>query len=217
MSQFVSIRYVLGIPGMLKEMGGKLIIDSEFIKFTRFGKEKARIKIQDIMQVEINKETDFIPGVEKGRSVIGRGLVGGLLFGPAGLVLGGMSGIPKKTVRQSKTKNNWFVLIAFNLNGVSNIAVFKVDAIFFKERKARKIANEIITFRQTALEQVTTSTLKETELYCPHCQHKVSPSSNFCDACGGPLNSIKCPSCSSMNPVTNDFCFKCGIKLRTQS
>lgn len=34
--------------------------------------------------------------VEKSKSVIGRGVVGGLVFGPAGLLLGGMSGIGSK-------------------------------------------------------------------------------------------------------------------------
>jgi len=151
MSEFVNIRYISGIPGLLKKIGCKLIIDDNNIKVSRFGKIKANIQIKDIIQVGAKKETDFIPSEMKDKTVIGRALAGGLLLGPFGALFGGMSGIGEKTKKQAKTSNNWFVLIAFQSKGVQNIANFQVDALIFKERVANKIVNEIVTKRQTAI------------------------------------------------------------------
>ncbi|MNI87570.1 hypothetical protein D3C73_1447780 [compost metagenome] len=41
--------------------------------------------------------------------MLGRGIVGGLVFGPAGLILGGLSGIGKK----SKFEKNYFYIVSF--------------------------------------------------------------------------------------------------------
>lgn len=151
MSVYVNITYLNGIPGLLKKMGCKLIIDDDNVNVSRFGKIKANISVKDIIQIEAKKETDFTPSEEKDKSVIGRAIVGGLLLGSLGAMVGGMSGVGKKTKKQATTTNNWFVLIAFDLDGVQNIAVFQVNALIFKERVANRIVNEIITKRQYIL------------------------------------------------------------------
>jgi len=161
MTEFVNIIYISGIPGLVKKMGCKLIIDDDNINVSRFGKIKANIKIKDIIQVEAKKETDFTPSTEKDKSVIGRAIGGGLLLGPLGAVVGGMSGVGKKTKKQATTTNNWFVLIAFSLDGVQNIAVFQVEALIFKERVANKIVNEIITKRQLTLSKAKNENKEE--------------------------------------------------------
>lgn len=66
-----------------------------------------KIPIKKIKDTLITTEREF---VEKSKSVLGRGVAGGLLFGPAGLVLGGLSGIGKK----QKTITNYFYIISFD-------------------------------------------------------------------------------------------------------
>lgn len=157
MSEFINIRYISGIPGIAKKMGCTLKIDGIQIKVSRFGKIKGIIKIKDVIQVEAKKETDFTPGQEKDKSVIGRALGGGILLGPLGAVVGGMSGIGTKTKKQAKTTDNWFVIIAYNLDSVHNIAIFHVDQLMFQERNANKIVNEIVTKRQLILAKPKTN------------------------------------------------------------
>jgi len=145
------IRYINGIPGLKPNKGCTLIIDEESLKVKRYFKIRAEIKIKDIMQVESKKETEFIPGKEKDKSVIGRAIGGGLLLGPVGAMVGGMSGVGKKTIEESSSKENWYIVIAYKLDGVQNIAIFRSEALFLKERLANKIVNELVTNRQKVL------------------------------------------------------------------
>lgn len=54
--------------------------------------------------------TNEVSTVQKGKSVIGRGAAGGLLFGPVGAVVGGLSGTGKKTKKEVKT----YLIISFH-------------------------------------------------------------------------------------------------------
>ena len=56
------------------------------------------ISLKDIVNVAIISDKELI---EKDKSVIGRGLVGGVLFGGVGLLLGGLSGVGSKSVMQN--------------------------------------------------------------------------------------------------------------------
>lgn len=60
---------------------------------------------------------------EISKSVVGRGIAGGLIFGPAGLLLGGMSGIGKK---KGIKKSRVFIISFINSSGdISNITLEK--------------------------------------------------------------------------------------------
>ena len=68
---------------------------------------------------------DFIDNkniATKNKNVVGRGIVGGLLFGPAGLILGGLSGIGTKTAVTIETA---FVVSFVNKNGEIDNLVFE--------------------------------------------------------------------------------------------
>lgn len=144
------VKYLFGIPDLSKEFHTSLRVESEGISLYRFNKIKAKIKYDDLVQVQVKKETELIPGKEKDKSVIGRSIAGGLLMGPLGgmaigAVVGGMDGVGKKTIKNSKKKDNWFVLVAFRDSGIPCIATFSPEALVFNEKKARQISQAIIT------------------------------------------------------------------------
>lgn len=64
------------------------------------GKDKViqqyKIKAADVLDFGIVKVSEL-----KNQSVIGRGAVGGLLFGPVGAVLGGMSAVAKSKIKST--------------------------------------------------------------------------------------------------------------------
>ncbi|WP_295714152.1 hypothetical protein [Mucilaginibacter sp.] len=62
----------------------------------RFKLQKVGISFNDIVSVHIEDKETITQFKEK--SVIGRALIGGLLLGPIGAIIGGMTGIGKKEV-----------------------------------------------------------------------------------------------------------------------
>lgn len=87
----------------------KTIIHLSYDKIIAVGGEK-----------EVNTQT-----VETNKSPIARGIVGGALFGGAGLVLGGLSGLNKKTTTVKNT-NNYVYIKYKNSDNQENILTFKI-------------------------------------------------------------------------------------------
>lgn len=88
------------------------------------GKKKGYlIAYNQITNVQTSSETQII---EKDKSVIGRGIAGGLLFGPAGAVVGGLSGLGTKT----ETKHNKSLIVSFTSKngGEREISLQATDA-----------------------------------------------------------------------------------------
>ena len=67
---------------------------------------KYTIPFKDIKNLNVCTEKEI---KEKSRSVIGRGLVGGALLGPAGAIVGGMSGVKNKQT----TKETYYLVIDY--------------------------------------------------------------------------------------------------------
>lgn len=65
-----------------------------------------KVPLEKIIDTAMITEKEI---VEKGKSVVGRGLLGGSIFGPAGLILGGLSGVGKK----SKTEYTKIYIVSF--------------------------------------------------------------------------------------------------------
>lgn len=59
--------------------------------------------------------------VEKGKSVTGRAIAGGVLLGPLGILVGGMSGIGNK----SKTETKYYIVFNYNSNDGVKILSFE--------------------------------------------------------------------------------------------
>lgn len=83
---------------VLEEMGNK---GFKPIVLTTF-----KIPLSNLQATLATTEKEFI---EKSKSVIGRGVAGGVLFGPAGLILGGLSGVGNK----KKTNVNRLYIISY--------------------------------------------------------------------------------------------------------
>jgi len=70
-----------------------VIIEKGYEGFKIVAKTTFNIPLKNILVTLLVTEKEL---AEKNKSAIGRGIVGGVLFGPAGLILGGLSGVGKK-------------------------------------------------------------------------------------------------------------------------
>ncbi|MGN1342819.1 MAG: hypothetical protein ACI4VL_06505 [Bacilli bacterium] len=123
------------------------------------------ISLKDITNVGIISDKEL---VEKDRSVIGRGIVGSALFGGAGLILGGLSGVSKKQVEQ----NIDYLVINYKSNDND-----KVISVYAKED----------TFDSSFMKELNYAVEKsKQELKCPNCGNVI----NF--------NDFKCPVCKKI-------------------
>ena len=112
-----------------------------------------KIKLENIIDTIVASEAEII---EKDKSVIGRGAIGMIAFGPVGALLGGMSGIGKK----NKKSNSYYYVISyvssdkeiknvtFDINGkmiLSTARGFetKLNKILKKMGKNQKIKEEL--------------------------------------------------------------------------
>lgn len=99
----------------IDRLNGKLLIVSRLNKKRSASLALNKITdVRDVTDVQI-KEVD--------KSVVGRAVVGGLLMGPLGSIIGGMSGIGGKKEVQSK---HHFVIISYESNGASRQIVLEI-------------------------------------------------------------------------------------------
>lgn len=103
--------------------GTQIIIEEVKLKFTKNEVLNTfRINLENVLDLIVADKKEII---NKNKSVIGRGVAGGLIFGPVGAMLGGMSGIGNK---QEIKKLGTFLVISYkNRDGeIANIT-FKAD------------------------------------------------------------------------------------------
>lgn len=88
---------------------------------SRIDKNKPLIhlKLDKITKAECISEKEII---EKSKSVGGRAIVGGVLLGPVGAIVGGMSGIGNK----NKSKYMNFIVINYTSNGEEKALSFEI-------------------------------------------------------------------------------------------
>lgn len=128
------------------------------------------ISLKDISNVAIISDNELI---EKDKSVIGRGVVGSVLFGGAGLILGGLSGLKKKQVMQ----NIDYLIINYKSNGEDKVVnVYANEGVFDKGfMKGLNYAMD----------------MSKQELKCPSCGKEYNFNDFKCKNCGVVLKDTK--------------------------
>ena len=79
----------------------KLVIKSVVVK-----KPEVNLKYEQITGINVTSEEEIL---EKSKSVTGRAVIGGVLLGPLGAIVGGMSGIGDK----KKEKTHYYLIINY--------------------------------------------------------------------------------------------------------
>lgn len=90
-----------GLSGVGKNASCKIKLDDDYITIDEvalslkgFKTVKTfKVPIENVVSVEVITEENI---KEKSKSVVGRGVAGAVVFGPAGLILGGLSGVGVK-------------------------------------------------------------------------------------------------------------------------
>ncbi|KEI92231.1 hypothetical protein [Clostridium botulinum] len=106
----VNLSFVDGIEGYGKGLAVELSINTEkeclTIKSRVVKKPEANLKFEQITGVNVISEKDII---EKSKSTVGRAVAGGVLLGPLGAIIGGMSGIGNK----QKSETHYFIVVNY--------------------------------------------------------------------------------------------------------
>ena len=84
----------------------KLVIKSVVVK-----KPEVNLKYEQITGINVTSEEEIL---EKSKSVTGRAVIGGVLLGPLGAIVGGMSGIGDK----KKEKTHYYLIINYKAKDV---------------------------------------------------------------------------------------------------
>ncbi len=102
------VKLIDGLPLRNQEADIELTFDDKFLLIAETRPQGFKMVTDNLFKIPLENVIDTLlttekEVVEKNKSVVGRGVVGGLVFGPAGLLLGGLSGIGKKNkVEKSK-------------------------------------------------------------------------------------------------------------------
>ena len=96
-------------------------------------KQEIKLNYSQITDVYYGLETEII---EKNKSVIGRAVAGGILFGGVGAVVGGLSG----TGTKAKKERHFYFIISYNSSAGENTFIQFEDTRLYK---GVKVANKL--------------------------------------------------------------------------
>lgn len=150
--KYSGVKYLGGLPSYPKKGGVRVTIDESKIVIYKWGKKRAYIPISDIQDVKVIQYLDLLPPKKVSKSVVGRAMVGGLLLGPVGAVVGGITGVRQKddlTLGQEINKNEWVVVIECLDQSIQSRCAFIFNALIMKRRMATKIQEKIQSLRSS--------------------------------------------------------------------
>lgn len=166
-----------------KKVGLYLFIDSEkkqFIFPGNFGSIKNSIvhSFEDVLEVEILEDGDSITK----SNGVGRAVVGGLVFGVAGALIGGVTGKKKTKTLVNSLK------VKVTLNDIINpvkyidLIVTKTKSDSFSYKSANSTAQEILSL--LTIVKSDTQRNNNTGSFCTSCGTQVIENQSFCGKCG---------------------------------
>ncbi|MFD1179204.1 hypothetical protein ACFQ3W_23325 [Paenibacillus puldeungensis] len=119
-----------------------------------------KIPLENIVDTVITTQREI---VDKQKSVIGRGIVGGVIFGGAGLILGGMSGIGSK--KKTQISDVYIVSYVSSAGEVKNI-IFSMPPMMVSVTKKfdKEFKSRIVTIPKSEAVRRVLSASKETVL-----------------------------------------------------
>lgn len=146
----VNLCFVDGVESYSKGTAIELSLDDKeecLVMKARVFKDKPIVKLnyEQIVAAEVITEKEII---ENGKSTVGRALVGGVLLGPLGAIVGGMSGIGNKT----KSSKHYFLVVNYKSSNSEEVKALSFEIVgaslhwdsFVKELKTKiKVENTI--------------------------------------------------------------------------
>lgn len=149
--EWPNTRYVGGIPTLSKRRSYKVKIGRDRLGLFKGRHAKYEVPLDCIIDVRVMSYLELSRPVQSGdKSVIGRAVLGGVLFGPIGAVVGGMSATaskPKMSFDQSLNKNEIVVVVDAEEAGVQYRFGLIVPAVLFKRGAADKFADAVQSAR----------------------------------------------------------------------
>lgn len=140
MKEFI-FEHMSGVPFVNQNAVLNLLVEDKLL-LTQGKKENqkvfAQIEYKDIADVVVLQE---IENSEQNKSVLGRAVVGGLLLGPVGAVVGGMTGVGTKSKTntlfylQIKTNDGKDIILKpfMNSSNISNLAKDRIVEMVQKQ------------------------------------------------------------------------------------
>lgn len=146
----VNLCFIDGVESYSKGTAIELSLDDKeecLVMKARVFKDKPIIKLnyEQIVAADVITEKEII---ESSKSTVGRALVGGVLLGPLGAIVGGMSGIGNKT----KSSKHYFLVVNYKSSNSEEAKVLSFEIVgaslhwdsFAKELKTKiKVENTI--------------------------------------------------------------------------
>ena len=106
----VNLSYVDGVEGYSKGTAVTLSLndDNQCVTMVAriYKKPPVKLRYEQITGINVISEKEII---EKSKNAVGRAVAGGILLGPLGAIIGGMSGIGKK----QKSEAHYFMIINY--------------------------------------------------------------------------------------------------------
>lgn len=147
----VNLSFIDGIPGYGRGTAIALSIEKDKNYLTirpRAFKHLPEVSIDmdRLVGVTVANEKEILEK-EKEKSVVGRAVIGGVLLGPLGAIVGGMTGIGSKTTSKTTSKN--YIIINYkSLNDELKILSFEIVGASLHWTSFVEELSKIITLKQ---------------------------------------------------------------------